>query len=324
MATARFAWWPGLVGALALTALTLLALVLVTRSPRLARLRRTAAVGLACALAAMGGTTAATPLLRTAAVPADWRVAMCDVGQGDALLLRGDAGVLLVDTGPEPDRLDACLRMMGVDRVALLVLTHYDLDHVGGLTAALGRTDSALVGPVAARDDERDRAALTGSGAAVQEAARGDSGSLGSLRWRVEWPERGSALRGNEASVTLRVDIGPDARGGPLSVALLGDLGAEEQGRVARLPVGRVDVVKVAHHGSADQAPALYDVLGARIGLISVGAGNDYGHPTPSLLALLAARGVETLRSDVEGTVVLASRSEGVVVWTSGASAVPP
>lgn len=317
----RLAWWPGLGGALALTALTLLALVLVTRSARLARLRRIAAVGLAGALAATGGASVATPLLRAASVPDDWRVALCDVGQGDAILLRGDDGVLLVDTGPDPEPLDACLRLMGVERVALLVLTHYDLDHVGGLDAALSRTDSALVGPAAGRDDERDRAALSGSGAVVREAVRGDTGTLGSLRWRVEWPERGSTLRGNEASVALRVDMGPDARGAPLSVALLGDLGAEEQGRVARLPVGRVDVVKVAHHGSSDQASALYDALGARIGLISVGAGNDYGHPTPKLVALLAERGVESLRSDVDGTVVLASRSDGVVVWASGASA---
>ncbi|WP_146082228.1 MULTISPECIES: ComEC/Rec2 family competence protein [unclassified Rathayibacter] len=317
----RIAWWPGVGGALTLTVLTLLALVLVTQSPRLARVRRVAAVGLACAIAAAGGTTVATPLLRAASVPEDWRVAMCDVGQGDAVLLRGDAGVLLVDTGPEPAPLEACLRLMGVDRIPLLVLTHYDLDHVGGLQAVLGRTDAALVGPAAGRDDERDRAALTGAGVAVQEAVRGDSGALGSLRWRVEWPERRSALRGNEASVTLRVDIGPDARGGPLSVALLGDLGEQEQGRVSRLPVGRVDVVKVAHHGSADQSPALYDALGASVGLISVGAENDYGHPNPSLLALLAERGVEALRSDVEGTVVLASRSDGIAVWVSGATA---
>ncbi|MWV74148.1 MBL fold metallo-hydrolase [Rathayibacter rathayi NCPPB 2980 = VKM Ac-1601] len=317
----RIAWWSGAAGALALTVVTVLALVLITRSPRLARLRRITAVALACALAAAGGSTAATPLLRAASVPDDWRVAMCDVGQGDAILLRGDAGVLLVDTGPEPAPLDACLRLMGVDRVSLLVLTHYDLDHVGGLEVALSRIDAALVGPAAGRDDERERSALSRAGATLQEAARGDSGALGSLRWRVEWPERGSALRGNETSVMLRVDIGADARGGPLSVALLGDLGAEEQGRVSRLPVGRVDVVKVAHHGSADQAPALYDALGAGVGLISVGADNDYGHPNPSLLALLAERGVEALRTDAEGTVVLASRSDGIAVWSSGAAA---
>ncbi|MBF4462043.1 MULTISPECIES: ComEC/Rec2 family competence protein [unclassified Rathayibacter] len=317
----RLAWLPGVGGALALAVLTLLVLALLTRSARLSRLRRVVAVGLACLVAAGGGAATVTPLARAASVPDGWRIAMCDVGQGDAILLRGDAGVLLVDTGPQPALLDSCLRLVGVDRVALLVLTHYDLDHVGGLDAVLGRADAALVGPVAGPDDERDRLALSRAGATVREAARGDSGALGSLRWRVEWPERGSALRGNEASVTLRVDIGPDSGGGPLAVALLGDLGAEEQGRVARLPIGRVDVVKVAHHGSADQSPALYDALGAGVGLVSVGAENDYGHPNPSTLALLAERGVQPLRSDVEGTVVLASRSEGVIVWTSGPGA---
>lgn len=316
----RLAWWPGVGGALALTALTLLALLLVTRTRRLAIVRRLAATVLAAALAVGAATSVAAPLLRSASVPEDWRVAMCDIGQGDAVLLRGDAGVVLVDVGPLPEPLDACLRLLGVDRIALLVLTHYDLDHVGGLDAVLGRVDEALVGPVGEEGDERDREALVQSGAEVLEAVRGDAGSVGSLRWRVEWPDQGGSLRGNPASVTLRVDIAADAVGGPLSLAMLGDLGAEEQGRVARLGLASVDVVKVAHHGSGDQAPALYDALGARIGLVSVGADNDYGHPAPSLLALLAERGVRTLRSDVEGTVVLASRSEGVVIWSSGAS----
>lgn len=316
----RLAWWPGLGGVLALTALTLLVLLLVTRSRRLAPARRVAGAVLAAALVGGGATSVATPLLRAKAVPSDWRVAMCDIGQGDAVLLRGDAGVVLVDTGPLPEPLDACLRMLGVDRLALLVLTHYDLDHVGGLEAVLGRVDSALIGPVAEEGDVRDRGALVAGGADVREAVRGDTGALGSLGWRVLWPEEGSALRGNPASVTLRVDIASDALGGPLSLAMLGDLGAEEQGRVARLDPGRVDVVKVAHHGSSDQSPALYDALGASVGLISVGAGNDYGHPTPSLLSLLAERGVRALRSDVEGTVVLASRGDGIVVWSSGAT----
>ncbi|MWV50286.1 MBL fold metallo-hydrolase [Rathayibacter sp. VKM Ac-2803] len=314
----RLAWWPGVGGVVALTVLTVLGLLLVTRSARLAPVRRLSGFVLAGALVAAGASTVATPLLRSAAIPADWRIAMCDVGQGDALLLRGDAGVLLVDTGPLPEPLDACLDLLGVDRIALLVLTHYDLDHVGGLEAAVGRVDLALVGPSDGADDDRDRRDLEEGGASVREAVRGDSGALGSLRWRVEWPERGSSLRGNPASVTLRVDIAADARGAPLSVAMLGDLGEEEQGRVARLDMGRVDVMKVAHHGSSDQSPALYDALGARIGLISVGAGNDYGHPNPSLLALLAERGTEALRTDLDGTVVLSSRSDGVAVWVSG------
>ncbi|MCJ1694784.1 ComEC/Rec2 family competence protein [Rathayibacter caricis] len=319
----RLAWWPGLAGVLALTVLTVLALLLLTRTRRLAVLRRTVAAVLAALLAGTAATGVATPLLRSGSVPQDWRVAMCDVGQGDAILLRGDGAVLLVDTGPLPERLDACLSLLGVDRISMLVLTHYDLDHVGGLEAAAHRVDSALVGPSAEIGDERDRSVLRDAGAEVRETERGEEGALGSLRWRVLWPERGSSLRGNAASVTLRVDIGPDSVGGPLSIALLGDLGAEEQGRLARLPIGPVDVVKVAHHGSADQAPALYDALDAGAGLVSVGADNDYGHPAPSLLSLLAERGVEALRSDVEGTVVLASRSDGIAVWASGPTPVP-
>jgi competence protein ComEC len=66
-------------------------------------------------------------------VPGDWSVAACDVGQGDAVLLRGDDAVALVDTGDDEERLRACLDLLGVTRIDLLVLTHFDRDHVGGV-----------------------------------------------------------------------------------------------------------------------------------------------------------------------------------------------
>jgi Predicted hydrolase (metallo-beta-lactamase superfamily) len=69
--------------------------------------------------------------------------------------------------------------------------------------------------------------------------------------------------------------------------------------------VRQVDVVKVAHHGSADQSEEMYGTLRARLGVISVGAGNSYGHPTDRLLGILARTGTQTPRTDREGMVLI-------------------
>ncbi|GAA4993315.1 hypothetical protein [Kineococcus glutinatus] len=67
-----------------------------------------------------------------------------------------------------------------------------------------------------------------------------------------------------------------------------------------------MDVVKVAHHGSASQEDALYAALRPRVALLEVGAGNDYGHPAPPTLALLQRTGARVLRTDTDGDVLVA------------------
>ncbi len=80
---------------------------------------------------------------------------------------------------------------------------------------------------------------------------------------------------------------------------------------------GPVDVVKVSHHGSADQSAALYDRLDAAAGLIGVGADNDYGHPTERLLGILAGAGTAAFRTDAQGMILVSPTEDGgVAVWT--------
>jgi competence protein ComEC len=195
----------------------------------------------------------------------------------------------------------------------LLVLTHYDLDHVGGIEAVTGRVDRVLIGPPADAGDTAIADALTAGGAIVTRVTSGDSGELGELGWRVLWPPPAGVEPGNAASVTLLVD-------GPLDALFLGDLGEESQQRLlGRGGLPRVDVVKVAHHGSADQSAALYEAMHASVGLIGVGAGNDYGHPTEKLLGILSAAGTTVRRTDRDGLILVApgDRPGQVRVWTS-------
>ncbi|MGO4105096.1 ComEC/Rec2 family competence protein [Leifsonia sp. YAF41] len=266
------------------------------------------------------GTLLGAGVSRAAGIPDNWQIAACDVGQGDAVIVRDGTAHALIDVGPDPALLTACLTDLGVSRIELLVLTHYDLDHVGGLDAVVGRVDRAIVGAPANAKDEWLLHRLTGGGAQVSVAARGDTGMLGRLRWDVLWPPTSAArsggvdLAGNGGSVI----VGFDGRG--ISSIFLGDLGEEAQGGLlsTSLPAA-VDVVKVAHHGSRDQSAALYARLHATVGLISVGADNGYGHPTQYLLDLLASVGTVSVRTDRQGMILVAPSTEGhgaLSVWT--------
>ncbi|WP_292902410.1 ComEC/Rec2 family competence protein [Microbacterium sp.] len=293
--------WPdGPPGAALLAAVggaVVLAILRPRRGPRITALA-TAAV--AILLGAIGGTSTLRTVAGPLTVPTDWQVAMCDVGQGDATLWRSGAAVALVDTGPEPEPLAACLQTLGIDRLDLVVLTHFDKDHVGGSPAILGRADVVLHGPVGEPADERLLDRFAAGGAELRTASLGLTGTLGDTRWQALGPLPGMEP-GNDASVAIDVS----GTGFPRTV-MLGDLGAEPQAALLRrVDVPRVEIVKVSHHGSADQDPELYRRLHAPLGLIGVGADNTYGHPTARLLDILTSVGTTAARTDTDGILAV-------------------
>ncbi|GAA3864504.1 ComEC/Rec2 family competence protein [Leifsonia kafniensis] len=276
---------------------------------------------------AYAGTLFGTGIGRVAGRPGDWQIAACDVGQGDAVVVRDGSAHALVDVGPDPAPLTACLTDLGIDRIELLVLSHYDLDHIGGLDAVIGRVDHAIVGPPENAKDEWLLQRLMGGGASVTMAARGDTGMLGGLRWDVLWPlppsaQSGVDHAGNAGSVTVSFE------GRGIRSIFLGDLGEDAQnGLLDASHPAAVDVVKVAHHGSRDQSAALYARLHATVGLISVGADNGYGHPTQALLDLLASVGTVAVRTDLQGMIVVAPAAAGhgaLSVWTERQTGIVP
>ncbi|MEE2814334.1 MAG: ComEC/Rec2 family competence protein [Actinomycetota bacterium] len=291
------------------------AVTLVLVRPRSRRLRLAAAAVVVIALAASIARMLLSGPLASMTTPASWSIAACDIGQGDAVLVRSGEHTALVDAGPDPDALARCLAQTGTDRIDLLVLTHFDLDHVGAATSLAGRVGTVLHGPVAEPADQRILDELTAGGATLRRGVVGTGGTLGSAQWRVVWPPPDSAAfpSGNDASVV--VDI---AGGGVPRMLMLGDLSAAPQRQL--LSGGRVRgeyaVVKVAHHGSRDQEPALYAQIAAPAALISVGAENDYGHPREEALALLEAAGSRALRTDRRWLVLLGEAEGRLVVWT--------
>ncbi|HET8605021.1 MAG TPA: DNA internalization-related competence protein ComEC/Rec2 [Marmoricola sp.] len=249
--------------------------------------------------------------------PTGWVMVACDVGQGDGLVLNSGHGAVVVDAGPDPAAMQRCLDTLGVHRVPLVVLTHFHADHVDGLPAVLdGREVGAIeVSPYAdpLGGVRLVRALAARADVPVHIAAYGETRSLGALRWQVlapsEPPPASSDSPPNDASVVMLVRT----RG--ISILMMGDEEVPSQERLAELyPQLHADVLKVAHHGSASQDPDLVRGLGARVGLISVGRNNDYGHPAPSTLALLSAAHLLVRRTDESGDVAVVVSGGGLRV----------
>ncbi|NOV98993.1 ComEC/Rec2 family competence protein [Isoptericola halotolerans] len=340
---ARLPWLDGVAGALLLAAATAVCLWLVLRRPpgrgwrrppgerarsagrRLARSVRRASVPqrvlvattAGVLLVAAGFVVGNLPGPGSSGASGDWQVVACDVGQGDTLVVRsGPRAAVVVDVGPPGPDAARCLRRLGVDQIDLLVLSHFHTDHVGGLDDVLaGRTvTSALVSPLdePAGPARRARDTLGAASVPVAVADPGQRGVAGSASWEVLGAYAGGGA--NDASVALAVRT---AAG--VDVVALGDLelaGQEDLLRrlvAAGLPAGPVEVVKMAHHGSASQSADLAALLSPRVTLVPVGE-NDYGHPTDTALRLYESVGSRVVRTDECGTVSLAVRDRGLVL----------
>ncbi|MFD3514516.1 ComEC/Rec2 family competence protein [Streptomyces sp. NPDC058657] len=260
--------------------------------------------------------------------PRDWQLVLCDVGQGDTTVLAaGEAGTaVVVDTGPDPMLADRCLRRLGVTRVPLVVLSHFHADHVSGLPGVLrGRTVGAI--QTTALPEPREQAAFVhrtaaGAGVPVTVARPGERRRIGPLDWQVLWPPappHPAPREANDASATLLVRIQDPGRGsgeadGALSLLLPGDLEPPaQQGLLRAHPaLPPVDVLKVAHHGSAHQDPALLRRLAPRLALVPVGRDNPYGHPAPAALAALDSLGAVVLRTDRDGAIAVTGAGDGI------------
>nr|WP_063835964.1 ComEC/Rec2 family competence protein [Actinacidiphila yeochonensis] len=301
--------WPGGWPGAALLALVTLAAVCCGRW-LLHRPWVCAALALALLLALLRPLP--VPRMTASWPPGDWRFAMCDVGQGDALALStGPGAAVLVDTGPDPAPVDRCLRALRVRTVPVLVLTHFDADHVDGLPGVLrgrrvGEIETTLLDEPA-RGVARVRGQAAASGVPVRRVVPGEEQRAGPLSWQVLWPppEGLPDAESNDASIVLLV------RDGGLRLLLLGDAEPPVQEELlARNPdLPPVDVLKVAHHGSAYQSAALLARVRPRLALISVGAGNPYGHPAARTVRALRGFGATVLRTDEDGPIAVTGDS---------------
>jgi competence protein ComEC len=243
-------------------------------------------------------------IIHSAAWPIkDWDIVACDVGQGDSLVLRNRGQIAVVDVGKDPELVDGCLDRLGVKKIDLLVLTHFDFDHVGGLSGAeRGREIGlALISPF---PDERPAALfmkreLTEVAQQVVAADFGLTGDLGGMSWSVFSSLADRAESSNQGSLGIRFE------NSDMVIYTLADLDeraqAEAVASVSDSP--KPTIVKVSHHGSADQSAEFYRKIDADLALISVGVGNSYGHPTSKILRILDDLETRVFRTDKQGAI---------------------
>ncbi|GER22156.1 hypothetical protein NCCP1664_06530 [Zafaria cholistanensis] len=324
---AHLSWVPGPAGTVAalLVAAALVAAAWMVRLPGGVPARRAGALLAAFAVAVPAGIL----LPATALVgrnPPPWEIALCDVGQGDALALRtGPERAVVIDTGPDPAPVRTCLDVLGVEVVDVLVLTHLHADHIGGLEGVFsGREVREVLYSTAARAQDREPGQRPGAGAAglsgrlpatapARRAFAGERGSAGPVEWEVLWPLAGApAATENDASLVVkyRIGAGGTASGRTLTLLATGDIEEEAMDVLLRTGVDlRADILKVSHHGARNGGTAVIGAAGPRAALVGVGAGNSYGHPAPEILAALQAAGTAVFRTDTAGAVLL--RREG-------------
>jgi len=278
--------------------------------------------------AAPRGALLTVPALLVAAVLAwpstepEVRVRALDIGQGDAYLVELGGATLLIDGGPDPARL---MEELGASlppwrrRIDVIALTHAHLDHGAGLIAALDRYEVGMtlepvgLNPGALTD-------LWAAGIARAHAERhalraGERLRVGDAVITVLSPENDPRV--DTPSLVLRIERGR------FSALFMGDATDEALADLLLHPDGLHSRLYVPpHHGAATPyGVTLVEAVRPEVALISVGAGNRYGHPTPETLAALG--GITTFRTDRDGTVEVSLDGPGLVV-RAHANGLPP
>ena len=260
-------------------------------------------------------------LVCTPALPEDEpSLAMLDVGQGEAILLRsGERGpVILVDGGgyrrgnfAEAALLQA-LAAEGVRRIDLAILSHGDSDHCRGLLELTYylRIERLWAVPVELRDG-CGRALADRLGRRVRGVVQGEGGQFGAWSLEVLHPPPDRADGGNSASMVVRACVDRSCALLTGDVDLAGERELVAGARLYGIPL-RSDVLKVAHHGSrTSTGPGLLAAVRPRLGIVSAGRRNPYGHPSPEVVSRMQDRGVRVLRTDLHGRIEVRFRRDG-------------
>ena len=271
----------------------------------------------------------------------------CDVGQGDAILVTYGSRQMLIDTGPD-EKVLHCLKkhLPAWDKtLELVVATHADNDHVGGLPAVLeayqvkqlmiqksskDTADFQALRALVSRKEQRDLHVITPTQSQLlsltpqlvaqvvftREVVMAGSPQVEgkteielSAVMKAEAAKNSAEISENNGSIVLLLHMGT------IQALLTGDIDTTiEAALINRHLISDIDILKVAHHGSkTSTSPSFLALLRPEISLLSVGKPNPYGHPSTQVLARLRASGSQVWRTDEKGTIEIVSN--GITYW---------
>lgn len=238
-----------------------------------------------------------------------------DVGQGDAIFVRlPERRTVLIDGGPSEEVLSRLGRVMPFweKSLDLLIISHWDADHITGLAGVLEAYEVAAVAYPTFDCESmicgKVRELINEEKAIKLEVKSGDTLRFGATMLDIFWPPAECSLGSNDCSVVFLLDAGN------FEVLFTGDF--EERGQLSMLKgtkIPRVEVLKVPHHGAACLEERFLQAVSPVVSVVSVGK-NSYGHPTDTTLKKLEACGSKIYRTDTQGTVKVVSDGRGW--WT--------
>lgn len=249
----------------------------------------------------------------------NWVMVSCDVGQGDATVIRvGQNEAVVVDVGGDARAIDRCLSGLQIKRIPVLLLTHFHADHVGGLEGAISNRKvgqirvSPLSDPLNTTEFVQD--VLSNLNLKSTVMTYPERFVANGVSFTCIWPSElilGEGSDANNASVAIAVQVNG------VSILLTGDIEPPAQKKIAReLPAIDFDVIKVAHHGSRYQSSDFAGWANAEIATISVGEDNDYGHPAPETISLYELTGSRVFRTDRDGDIAIYVQDSQIRVAT--------
>ena len=244
-------------------------------------------------------------------------VTFLDVGQGDAAVLQCGGQSMMIDGGKAKasSYIYSWLKKNQISHLDVMVATHTDADHIGGLSGAL---NYAKVGtaycPVTSGTTKTFQSFvkyLKKQGKSITVPKAGDEFSLGGAQVRILGPTDPQA-EGNNSSIVLKVTFGDT------SFLFTGDAEREEEQELLESGYDlESTVLKVGHHGSDTSTSYLFlRTVNPQYAVISVGADNTYGHPTEAVLSRLRDADVKTYRTDLQGTITAVSDGKKVTFQT--------
>jgi competence protein ComEC len=240
-------------------------------------------------------------------------VTFFDIGQGDSVLIEFDNKEILVDTGPDNrivEKLSSKFKA-NPDTINYIILTHPDMDHIGGMCDILESYDIENIilnfdlEEVNSKYFERLKLAIEKENSKLISVDDMSDFSLDDLNIDILWPEASSSkLSDNDSSITIKFSY----KG--FDFFLGGDISSDIEEKIIS-KVGQVELLKLSHHGSnTSNSLAFLKELNPKYAVASVGRDNKYNHPSENVLGILASNSIQYFRTDEEGDIVCKAKDD--------------